>query len=160
MSGSDHNRLFLEWMQAHRGILRKIARAFASEEGDQQDLYQDLLVAVWEAVPAFRGEAKVSTFLYRVAYNRALLWSRSRRTEQRRFEALSIDLVAPAQQDDGRVERLYEAIRQLPPVDRSLVLLYLDELSYREIAEVLGLSESNVGVRLNRAKKRLIAELS
>ena len=163
MDRNRQNETFLAWAEAHQTILRKVARAFAPP-GQWRDLHQDLLVALWEAVPAYRGEAKLSTFIYRVTCNRALNWSRETRRHRDRFQ--SIDTipapVAPARGDPENeqlmIERLYAAIATLPAVDRSLALLYLDELSYREIAEVLGISEANVGVRLNRLKKTLAAQ--
>jgi RNA polymerase sigma-70 factor (ECF subfamily) len=162
---SQQHQVFAEWAVRHNAILWKVARSFAPS-GEQEDLHQDLLVALWNAVPAYRSEAKPSTFVYRVAHNYALTWLRKQKRYQRTFDQWSdagADPSVPASADESesqrRINRLYEAIRVLPEVDRTLTLLYLDEVSYREMAEVLGLSESNVGVRLNRIKKRLAEEL-
>jgi RNA polymerase sigma-70 factor, ECF subfamily len=162
---SEHNRVFAEWAREHSAILWKVARSFAPS-GEQEALHQDLLVALWQAVPAYRSEAKPSTFVYRVAHNYALTWLRQRKRHQKTFEQLSEagpDPAAPETADEtqwkDRIDRLYEAIRGLPEIDRTLTLLYLDEVSYRDMAEVLGIGESNVGVRLNRIKKRLTEEL-
>ncbi len=111
----------------------------------------------------FLGRACATTWLYRVALNTGLGWRRKerrRRAHQRpvlKIEDLSVPELDSAQQIVQRetVERLYAAIRQLPKTDAALVLLYLDDMCYRQIAEVLGISESNVGVKLNRAKKAL-----
>jgi RNA polymerase sigma-70 factor (ECF subfamily) len=150
-------------MEAHGAILWKAARSFAPPD-QWNELHQDLLVALWESVPAYRGEAKLSTFIYRVAFNRALNWSREWRRNRDRFQPLET-IPEPSASPDVRrdetqklIDRLYAAIADLPDVDRSLALLYLDDLSYREMAEVLGISESNVGVRLNRIRKRLAEE--
>jgi len=114
-------------------------------------------------MPQFQGRASASTWFYRVALNTALGWCRKEYRRQARqqpvlvVEDLSVAGLDSAQQVIQReaVERLYAAIRQLPKTDAALVLLYLDDLSYRQMAEVLGISEGNVGVKLNRAKKAL-----
>ena len=122
---------------------------------------------VWRSLTQFDGRASASTWSYRVALNTALGWHRKeslRRARQQPLLEVEERIVAgmdSAQQACQResVERLYAAIRQLPRADAALVLLYLDDLSYREIADVLGISESNVGVKLNRAKHVLAERL-
>jgi RNA polymerase sigma-70 factor, ECF subfamily len=114
-------------------------------------------------LPQFQGRASPSTWSYRVALNTALGWHRKERRRQvRRQPVLQVEDLPAAALDSAQqaaqrelVERLYDAIRRLPKSDAALVLLYLDGFSYRQMAEVLGISESNVGVRLNRAKKSL-----
>jgi RNA polymerase sigma-70 factor, ECF subfamily len=140
-----------------------VARAYTLTTEDCQDLAQEILLQVWRSLPQFQGTASESTWCYRVALNTALGWRRKehrRRAQQQpilEFEDLSVAGLGSAQQTVQReaVERLYAAIRQLPKTDAAVVLLYLDDLSYRQIADVLGISESNVGVKLNRAKKAL-----
>lgn len=138
-----------------------MARAFAPSEADRQDLIQEILLQLWRSVPRFEGKAKSSTWVYRVAMNTALAWRRKevhRRVPQ--VALLDIETVA-ADQDALTIERrelvesLYEAIRQLPRIDACIVMMSLDGLSYREMAEVLGISENHVGVKLNRAKEQL-----
>jgi RNA polymerase sigma-70 factor (ECF subfamily) len=165
MNHKEHNRIFADWVAAHNGILWKVARSFA-HSNQPEDLHQELLVALWQAVPAYGGQAKPSTFVYRVAHNYALTWLRKQQRYRRTFDPFSetgADPEAPSTTEaaelERRIERLYNAIRGLPEVDRTLTLLYLDEVSYSEMAEVLGTSESNVGVRLNRIKKRLAEQL-
>ncbi len=153
--------LFMSWMREHTAILHHVVQAFAMGE-DRSDLMQEVLIKLWRAAPAFRGESQSSTFVYRVAHNAALTWHRAERTH-RRHVSVAGDIDWMVQPDHGRsrsdtparLEALYTALHALPPIDRSLVLLSLDGLSYREIAEVHGLSESNVGARLTRARKRL-----
>lgn len=120
------------------------------------------MLALWRAVPAFRNHAQPSTFIYRVAHNAALTWQRSQRNYRdrvSRFEALhesdAADRKATADRERETLELVYAAIRQLPPVDRSLILLHLDGVSYEDMAEIHGLTVSNVGVRLNRLKQKL-----
>ena len=126
-------------------------------------MVQEILLQVWRSLPQFQGRASASTWFYRVALNTALDWHRKERRRRVRQQSIfEVDDLAVAGLDGAQqavqreiVERLYSAIRQLPKTDAALVLLYLDDLSYRQIAEVLGISESNVGVKLNRAKKSL-----
>ena len=123
---------------------------------------QELLLAVWKAVPAFRAGSAPSTFIYRVAHNAALTWKRTQRNYQKRvdrFESLNLPEQTPVNSSSEReresLDLLYRHIRALPPVDRSLILLHLDAVSYAEMADLHGLTESNVGVRLTRLKQKL-----
>jgi len=165
MDTPHREALFRAWAHEHLGILLKVARAFASTAEDRDELLQDLLSTLWEALPTFRAESKASTFVYRVAHNRALNWQRSRTRYWRRIQPLET-LPEPAltsEPEDGSRERLallYEAIRALAPLDRTLVLLSLDGLPYSEIAEVTGLTENHIGVRLTRTRQRLKDSLS
>ena len=145
---------FNAWVSVHLGVLHRIARAFATGV-DRQDLLQELLLTVWRAAPYFRGESAETTFIYRVAHNRALTWRRGenqRRKRQSDYERLYVEEAAA---EDPLLNRLYDAVRQLPPLDRSLLLLSLYDQSYAEIAAIHGLSENNVGVRLTRARVKL-----
>jgi RNA polymerase sigma-70 factor (ECF subfamily) len=155
--------VFKSWLKDHGSIVLKVARAYTLTSEDCQDLAQEILLQVWRSLPQFQERASASTWIYRVALNTALGW---RRKEQRRHPrqgpVLEVDYLPADGEDSAQqalqreaVERLYAAIRQLPKTDAALVLLHLDSLSYRQIAEVLGISESNVGVKLNRAKKAL-----
>ncbi len=153
MNEQRQNEIFLEWIQLHDAIPRKISRVYAPS-GHHAELYQDLLIAIWRAVPLYRGEAKPSTFLYRVALNCAMSWTRNHRVYRERHAELNNKMPA-APPSEPRIAQLYAALGELSEADRSLALLYLDDLSYREIADVLGITENNVGVRLNRIKKRL-----
>jgi len=165
-SHGDPQEVFKGWLQQHIGLVYRVARAFAPGEADQQDLIQEILLQLWCSLPRFEGRAKASTWIYRVALNTALAWRRKER-KHRVMQTPLIDVeMLPGPETDSaqrlareeQVARLYDAIHQLPKVDAALVLLYLEDLSYRDMGEVLGLSESNVGVKLNRARKAL-AEL-
>ncbi len=165
MTTAEHHALFDRWMTDHPGILHRVANAFA-DGADRSDLLQELMLAVWKAVPAFKGGSKASTFLYRVAHNAALTWKRGHSTYRRhldRYESLQVSEPFPGTGADERdrevLTLLYAEIRRLPPLDRTLLLLHFDEVPYAEIAEILGLTETNVGARLTRTKQRLVATL-
>ncbi|MCC6493638.1 MAG: RNA polymerase sigma factor [Pirellulales bacterium] len=163
MPDEDHQSLFLAWLEGHGSAVMKVARAYTLTSEDCQDLAQEILLAAWQSLPKFQGHATAATWFYRVALHTAMNWQRNdkpRRSRQQPFmevHAVACDRADCADQLQLRetVQQLYRAIHQLPKADAALVLLYLDGLSYREMAEVLGVSESHVGVKLNRAKKAL-----
>lgn len=157
----DPEQRFAAVYRDHTGLMVKTARAFTDNAADRDDLFQEILVSVWQALPQFKGGAKLSTYVYRVAHSCALNWKRSHRRYRQKLDRFALETpelkVAPEQRE--RVAWLYAQIHRLPPVDRTLLLLHLDRLSYAEIAEITGLTESNIGVRLHRIKQQL-AKLS
>lgn len=161
----EQKALFLSWLDEHGSSVMKVARAYTLTSDECQDLAQEILLQAWRSLPNFEGKANPATWFYRVALHTAMNWHRKdkpRRTMQQpllEVQTVVTEGCDSAEQVQQRetVEQLYNAIHQLPKADAALVLLYLDELSYREMAEVLGISESNVGVKLNRAKKALTA---
>ena len=161
----DHKSLFMTWLGEHGSSVMKVARAYTLSSEECQDLAQEILLQAWRSLPKFEGKASAATWFYRVALHTAMNWHRKdqprRASQQLLLEVQAVategtDSVEQIQQRET-VEQLYQAIAQLPKTDAALVLLYLDELSYREMAEVLGISQNNVGVKLNRAKKALYA---
>lgn len=163
MADEDLESQFKSWLVEHGGAVLKVARAYTLTSEDCQDLAQEILLQVWRSLPQFQGRASAATWIYRVALNTALGWRRKEhRRRARQHPVLEVADLPGAGLDSAQqivereaVQRLFAAIRQLPKTDAAVILLYLDELSYREMAEVLGISESNVGVKLNRAKKTL-----
>lgn len=163
MLDEDQKSLFMDWLGEHGSSVMKVARAYTLTSEECQDLAQEILLQAWRSLPKFEGRANAATWFYRVALQTAMNWHRKDKPRRSRQQPLlEVQAVASDGVDSGEqaqhldtVEKLYKAIHQLPKTDAALVLLYLDELSYREMAEVLGISESNVGVKLNRAKKAL-----
>ncbi|HET7275316.1 MAG TPA: sigma-70 family RNA polymerase sigma factor [Longimicrobiaceae bacterium] len=162
MTIGDQEGSFLALVHANDSAIRKICRVYGDDRAAREDLYQNILVQLWRALPSFRGTSAPGTWLYRVALNTALAQRRraSARPEtqledpdtfmgehhhrpDREFEA------------NQRLEKLYRAIDRLDDLDKALILLHLEDQSYREIAEVLDISESNVGVKLHRIRKKL-----
>lgn len=163
MPDDDQKSIFMNWLGEHGAAVMKVARAYTLTSEECQDLAQEILLQAWRSLPKFERKASPATWFYRVALHTAMNWQRKdkpRRSRQQpllEVQVLATEGATSAEQAQQRetVEQLYHAIHQLPKADAALVLLYLDELSYREMAEVLGISESNVGVKLNRAKKAL-----
>jgi RNA polymerase sigma-70 factor (ECF subfamily) len=167
MTAQEQETVFRRWLEAHLGLMLKVVRGCAAAPPDQDDLFQDVLLNVWSSIRAFRGEAKETTWIYRVAFNTALAWRRGERRRREGHEMfLKFDVSSRMQPshvdalpEQEIVEQLYAAIRQLPKVDASLALMHLDGLSYSEMAEVLGISENYIGVKLNRIRKQLAEQL-
>lgn len=159
MHDSERDRIFGEWLAAHKGILFKVVHAYAFEHADRQDLFQEIAIQVWRSVEAFRGESSVPTWMYRVALNTAIAWTRREYRHQRGKEPLEgaegLLTTESLANTDPRLEWLYQQIAQLKEVDRSVALLLLDGFTYKEIAGIIGLTESNVGVKINRIKAAL-----
>lgn len=154
----DRQELFLTHVRPHQGTIRRMAALYARGGSERDDLVAEILLQLWRSFERFRGEASFSTFLYRVALNTALLWTRRRASAPQVDERVAVEDLGrtPTRSfDDEDVRRLYAAIRELAPLDRALVLLALDENSHREIAAITGLSVDNVGVRLSRSRARL-----
>ena len=140
--------------------LMRVAMAYAGDAAEAQDLYQETCFAIWRALPSFRGESSLRTFVWRIAHNRGLSHRARlpRRHEDETALAGFADPAPPPDQVAGRrmlQERLLEAVRRLGDTHREVLLLSLEGLSQAEIGEVLGLTENAVAVRLNRARKQL-----
>ncbi|MEM8913007.1 MAG: RNA polymerase sigma factor [Planctomycetota bacterium] len=163
MLRDDRKSLFLLWLEDHGASVMKVARAYTMTDEECQDLAQEILLQAWRSLPRFEGKASPATWFYRVALHTAMNWHRRDAPRRSRQQPLlevhtvndqAVDVATASQQRDT-VERLYQAIQKLPATDTALVLLYLDGLHYREMADVLGISESHVGVKLHRARKTL-----
>ncbi len=167
MRAEEQESLFHRWLHDHIGLMLKVVRSSTETPQDREDLFQEVLVQLWSSIANFRGDAKETTWIYRVSFNTALAWRRGeRRRRVRHAEFLKYDTTAkvqmgstdvPAQHE--MIDKLYGAIRQLPQVDSSLAIMHLDGLSYQEMAEVLGISENYIGVKLNRIRKQLSEKL-
>ena len=157
---------FERLVQQHAGIIRKVAFAYASSESDRHDLAQEILIQVWKAYPRYSPERPFSTWMYRVALNVAISFLRKNTRPGRetvQFDASIHDLVHEhprSREMEEQIEMLQDVIAKYPPLDRALLLLYLDDRSYRDIASVLGLTETNVATKLARLKERLRQNLT
>ncbi len=160
---ADRASLFKTWLEEHRGIVVRVTRSFAPAPADAADLQQEILLQLWISLSSYAGQAKPSTWIYRVCLNTAMTWRRGTARREKRHEPeadiahLATEAGSPADQAGERelLEKLYAAINALPDFDRALVPLSLDGLAYREIAEITGLTENHVGVALTRARQRL-----
>ncbi len=163
---NDLEQTFLELVRRNEARLWKICRVYERDAEARRDLFQDVLVQLWRSLPSFANQSLPSTWLYRVALNTAL--THRRRHRARRESRLDVR-AEPTSDTPGaderleaaqQLERLYAAIGRLNDIEKILVTMFLDEQSYREMAEVLGISESNVGVKLHRIRKELATLLA
>jgi RNA polymerase sigma-70 factor (ECF subfamily) len=155
---TEEQREFVERVHGAQGILHRICAVYTKDEDSNKDLRQEMLLQLWRSYSSFRNESSFSTWMYRVALNTALMY---RRKQKRRWLRVSIDDVAPlhaegdSAPDDEGVQLLYRCIQELPGLDRAVILMQLEQKSYQEIADVTGLSEGNVSVRIVRIKQKL-----
>lgn len=146
--------IFAGWMDDHRGIVVKIVRSFTTNPADADDLSQNITLALWRSVSSFKGASKPSTWIWRIALNQAISWQRAERSHTNLDD---VQEASSSDQADDRllVDRIYRAIRTLKPLDRSLIMLSLEGYRYAEIAEITGLTVTNVGARLTRTRSVL-----
>ncbi|WP_436517185.1 RNA polymerase sigma factor [Ekhidna sp. To15] len=159
MKESEQRKIFDEWLDGYRALLFKIIKAYAYTEADQNDLFQNICLQMYRSIPNFKGSSAVSTWLYRIALNTAIKWSTKEKKHvagHLEVEKMTNVLAANEEPQDERIAWLYNEIKQFNEIDRSLTLLLLDGYSYKEMAEMMGISESNIGVKIHRIKKQLV----
>ncbi len=139
----------------HRGIIFKICRVYGKGALDADDLYQEIVLNAWTSFPGFEGRSKVSTWLYRVALNTALYQNRKNRFAGKLTSLEVIENRAGDEAENEKSALLYAAIGRLDELEKSIIILYLDDLSYKEISEITGLTETNIGVKLNRIRMKI-----
>lgn len=150
---------FMELVNGNRALIFKVCNLYCRDAGGRHDLFQEIVLQLWRSFPGFRKESSGSTWIYRVALNTAVS---NFRKENRKPEKNPIGLTELDIPDltnhlgkQEELDSLYQAIQQLTEIEKAIILLYLDEKSYEEISEIMGISISNVGVRLNRIKNKL-----
>ena len=160
VSRSDRDAWLEAVLQAHGPALGRLAASYATDLGEREDLFQEIVVAIWKALPRFRGECSERTFIFRIAHNRGLAHlARRRMPSAGAVDELDVQSPGPnpeqalSKAQEG--QRLLEAVQRLPLGHRQVVTLALEGFGYGEIADVPGISESNVGARLTRARQML-----
>jgi len=160
MEDPDRERRFLALLNANLPALGRLAGSYAGSTGEREDLLQDIALALWQALPRFRGESSERTFLFRIAHNHCIDHI-TRRRPMASLQELELDPVDGGRSVEATLTqeqesaRLTDAVRRLPLIQRQVVVLALEDLDYAQIGEVLGITENNVGVRLNRARTSL-----
>lgn len=151
--------IFANLIEENQGIIHKVCRSYADTQEEHQDMFQEVVLQLWNSFDSFKKEAKFSTWMYRVTLNTAITLFRKKKraittTEMEQDSALYSQDTMDADTKE-QIDILYKAIKQLTEVERALVLLYLDEKPYKEIAETIGISEINARVKMNRVKAKL-----
>ncbi|TQV87193.1 RNA polymerase sigma factor [Aliikangiella coralliicola] len=139
-------------------IIIKICRAYTDNQTDFEDYYQEVCLQIWRSRDSFQGKSEWSTWIYRISLNVCLTYLKKRKNDPHHFTSDSLPPEAAEHCqafDDESINQLYVAIRQLSEIDRAVILLYLEEKSYQEIAQIIGTNPNNIGVRIKRIKERL-----
>lgn len=151
---------FISLLNQHQKIIYKVCNLYMDRQSDREDLFQEITLQAWKAYANFRGEAKFSTWLYRVALNTAITYFRK---EKRKPSIISTDIVPDSlDEEDNQIEfqvkAMYAAIGELSKVDKAIVMLYLEDYNYNDIGEMMGITPNNVAVKMNRIKTKLKEE--
>lgn len=146
---------FLQLLSANQGIIGKVCNIYCNQREDYEDLFQEITYQAWKGFSSFRGESKFSTWLYRIALNTAISSFRKKRPKIDLVPALPDTIIDYTNETNDKKQHLLWAIKQLNEGERAIIALYLEEMSYQEIAEVIGMTENNVGVKINRIKNKL-----
>jgi RNA polymerase sigma-70 factor (ECF subfamily) len=150
---------FIELVNKHQGILQKICNIYFYRNPYKADYIQEMLIRLWKSFPSFKNQSAFSTWLYRVALNTAIDIIRKHKLYPIHTELSKIEYNIPDNENNiesDKKDRLYHAINDLSDVEKAIIILYLDDYNYKEIAEIIGISESNTGVKINRIKCHLI----
>lgn len=150
---------FIKQLEENQNIVHKICRLYTNDQDAHNDLFQEVTIQLWKAYPKFRGDAKFSTWMYRVALNTAITLYRksTRRVKTTDYDSVQFK-ITDVQEDDESAEQLtllYGAVKQLNDIEKALVFLYLEDKNYKEISKTLGISEVNARVKMNRVKTKL-----
>lgn len=151
------NEEFTSVITENQPLLYKVCRMYRSNSEDIQDLYQDIVLQLWRAFPSFKGESKISTWMYRIALNTSI--TQLRKTSRKPLH-LSItdhmtETIRSHDPPTDDIDHMNNAIAQLTEIEKAIILLYMEEYSYKEIADIVGTTESNVGFKINQIKKKL-----
>lgn len=156
---SDKEKKFLRLISEHEGLIHKICHVYAADALAKQDLFQEIVIQLWKSFENFRNESKISTWMYRVALNTALTEKRRNKTK------VSISFLGSLKDDKAQennmdadeenLNLLFSAISKLTEVEKAVVMLYLDDKSYEEMEDVLGINQGTLRVKMNRIKEKL-----
>lgn len=149
---------FVSLLKTHQNIIHKVCNLYMEQYKDREDLFQEITLQAWKAFHSFRGDAKFSTWLYRVALNTAITFYRK---EKRSPSILTTDMLpeiandVETHQQEEQLKAMYAAIGELSKIDKAIVMLYLEDYAYQEIGEMMGITANNVAVKMNRIKTKL-----
>jgi len=156
---SKEERIFLENITPHKGIIYKVSRMYADTAEDREDLVQEIMLRLWSSYASFEGRSALSTWMYRVAVNTAITFLRKEKGKPRiigdDFPALLAKAFVTDNSDETRLALFYRAVKELNPVEKALIFYFMEGMSHREISAQLGISENNARVKLNRTKEKL-----
>ncbi|HEY3372856.1 MAG TPA: sigma-70 family RNA polymerase sigma factor [Prolixibacteraceae bacterium] len=147
---------FLKLVHDYQKIIYKVCKVYRDKVEDQEDLFQEIVYQLWKSYPTFKGESKISSWMYKVSLNTAMAMYRKGKPDIDYLEEFPEQIHPSTEMKvSENAERLFGALRKLNDPEKALIALYLEDFSYQEIAAIVGISESNVGVKLNRIKSKL-----
>ena len=156
MDKQELEKEFITLVEEHKRIIYKVCYIYAADKENLNDLYQEVVINLWKAYPRFRGECTTSTWVYRLGLNTCISFFRKSKSRPE-VVPITLDLEAFTEEEDktASLRELYRMINCLGQLERALILLWLEERSYQEIADIIGISKNNVAVRLNRIREKL-----
>ena len=149
---------FSQLIKDNQGLIIKVSRLYTNSLEDEEDLFQEIVLQLWRSYDSFKGNSKISTWMYRVALNTAITLFRKKTKSPQTDELFDYhykDYIEDDNEKQMQISLLYKVVKMLPNVERAIVTMYLDDLPYRDIAENLGITEVNARVKMNRLKKTL-----
>ena len=149
---------FSQLIKDNQGLIIKVSRLYTNSLEDEEDLFQEIVLQLWRSYASFKGDSKISTWMYRVALNTAITLFRKKTKSPQTSELLDFhhrDYIEDDGEKQQQISLLYKVIKMLPNVERAIAMMYLDDLPYKDIAENLGITEVNARVKMNRLKKTL-----
>ncbi len=164
MEQIDENK-FVDLVDKNQNLIHKICRLYTNSEAEHKDLFQEITIQLWKAYPKFRGDSKFSTWMYRVGINTAITLYRKSKRRIRSYNFDDVSYKIPEDttynyKEDQQLEAIYEAVKALNDVDKAIIFLYLEDRSYKEISNTIGITEVNARVKMNRIKNKLKKQLN
>jgi RNA polymerase sigma-70 factor, ECF subfamily len=153
---------FTELLYQNQGIVHKICSLYFNNRAEKEDYKQELIIQLWKAFPSFNNQSKFSTWMYRVCLNAAIDIIRKEKSQPKYVQYDNYNFCIKSESNNEtseKQEKLYQAINKLSDIDKAIITLYLEDFSYREIAEIIGISESNTGVKINRIKLLILKSI-
>jgi RNA polymerase sigma-70 factor, ECF subfamily len=155
---TSEEKRFINLINEHQGLIYKVCIMYEKDQDDRNDLFQEIVLQLWKSFSTFRGEAKISTWMYRIALNTAISGYRkqSRNIKTEDLHELHFNISESSGHDrEDEFQKLQWAIRQLSEIERAMIMMALEEVPYDEIAETIGITQNNVRVRMNRIREKL-----
>ncbi len=155
---TGEEKRFIDLINQHQGLIHKVCMMYENDHEARNDLFQEIVLQLWKSFPTFRGESKITTWMYRIALNTAISGyrkqSRSPKTEE--IHEVHYNLSERLHDDhDENLQKLQWAVRKLSEIERAMIMMALEEVPYDEIAETMGITQNNVRVRMNRIREKL-----
>jgi RNA polymerase sigma-70 factor, ECF subfamily len=153
----EEEKKFVNLINEHQGLIHKVCIMYENDREVRNDLFQEIVLQLWKSFPTFRGEAKISTWMYRIALNTAISGFRkeTRKIVTEDLKEMHFNISEHGDESEEKLQKLQWAIRQLNEIDRAMIMMALEEVPYEEIAETIGISQNNVRVRMNRIREKL-----